>query len=233
LTCREVTSPSDPALPATRALYETTLDRAERIPWTWILHGLGRRRFRHGGWWPHLIVAEDPDGQALGYFYGAFLPGFAGYAGYLGVSSTARGRGVGRQLYQRLFAAFRRDARRLGEPLPFAIWESHRPGPEDDPEVWANWQARLRLFARVGAYWIDGVEFRVPNYMDRAAPPVDLELFLTPFDTPAGQFDAAMLRQVIGELHQRVYNQGPGDELYERAQEPTRGPRLRPVAESD
>jgi hypothetical protein len=59
---------------------------------------------------------------------------------------------------------------------------------------------------------------------------VRLELFLTPFDTPAERFDAAALRKVIARLHGRVYREGPGDELYDRAQDSAREPRLRPVA---
>jgi GNAT superfamily N-acetyltransferase len=226
-----VIAPSDPALPEVRELFETTLDRAERIPWEWIVSGFDRRKVRRGGRWPHLVVAEDERGRVKGFFSGMYLSEFAGYACYLGVAPDARRLGIGRRLYQHLFAAFRRDARRLDEALPFVIWESHRPRPEDGPAARAIWQARLRLFGRVGAYRIDGVEFRVPNYMDRGAPPVDLELFLTPFDTPAERLGPSALRAAVAELHQRVYHQGPGDELYERAQNPARRPRLCPVAE--
>jgi GNAT superfamily N-acetyltransferase len=234
LVCRDVTDPSDPALPRVRELYESTLDRAERIPWVWLVRGVGYKPTRRDRWWPHLLVAEEGQskgvGSVQGFFYGSYLPGYGGYPCYLGVDPAARGRGIAPALYQRLFAAFRRDARRLNEPLPFAIWESHRPDPGDGAAALANWQARLRLFAKVGAYWIDGVDFRVPNYMDRAAPPVRLELFLTPFDTPAERFDAAELRRVIAGLHGRVYREGPGDELYGLAQDPSHEPRLRPVA---
>ncbi len=235
LALREVLTPADPGLPQIRRLYESTLDRAERIPWEWIVRGLGRKRSRRDRWWPHLIVAEgdDDSGAAAvqGFFYGSYLPGYGGYACYLGVDPAARSRGVGRALYQRLFAAFRRDARRLDEPLRFAIWESHAPAPEDGAAAWANWQARLRLFERVRAQRIGGVEFLVPNYMDRAAPPVVLHLFLTPFDWPVERFDSATLRSVIAGLHERVYGQGPGSALFERAQDPAREPRLLPVAD--
>jgi GNAT superfamily N-acetyltransferase len=231
LAWREVVDPSDAALPRVRKLYECTLDLAERIPWEWIVSGVGRKPTRSDEWWPHLLIAEDGDGLPVGFFSGLYLPGYGGYACYLGVDPAARRRGVGRLLYQRLFSTFCRDASRLVEPLRFVIWESHRPDADADDAAQSNWQARLRLFAKVGAFWIDEVDFRVPNYMDRLAPPVKLELFLTPFDRPVERFDPPTLRKVIIGLHGRVYGQGPGDELYERAQDAAREPRLRPVAD--
>jgi GNAT superfamily N-acetyltransferase len=226
-----VTSPTDPDLPRVRELYESTLDSDERVPWAWIVRGLGHTPTRQDRWWPHLLVAGGASEGVQGYYYGSYLPGFSGYACYLGVDPAARGRGLGRLLFRRLFAAFRRDARRLDEPLPFVIWESHRPGSDDQPAAHANWQARVRLFAKVGAYWINGVDFRVPNYLDRSAAPVELELFLAPFDWPPERFDAPTLRRVIAGLHGRVYGQHPWNELYERAQDPAHEPWLRPVAE--
>lgn len=232
---RELTSPADPALAATRRLYEATIDRETRIPWEWMAGGgepaerVARRRTGRDRWWPHLLVAGEP---VAGFAYGSLLPGYGGYACHVGVTPAARGRGVARHLFADLFACFRRDAERLVEPLPFVIWESHRPEPADGPDARANWQARLRLFARVGGLWVAGVDFRVPNYMDRGAPPVRLELFLRPFDTPAERLDAAALRSVVAGLHRRVYTIEPGDDLYERAQESAREPRLRPATDA-
>jgi GNAT superfamily N-acetyltransferase len=226
----EVYNPADPDLAAARQLYEATIDRATRIPWDWMAGGIGRPRTGRDRWWPHLLLAGD--GPATGFVYGSFLPGFGGYACYLGVTPTARGRGIGRRLLESLFDRFHRDAERLVEPMPFIIWESHPPDPREDPNAQSLWPARLRLFARVGALWIDDIDFRVPNYVDRGAPPVKLELFLKPWDTPAEQFDAAALRAVAAGLHRRVYTEGPGDELYERAQDPARQPRLRPATDA-
>jgi GNAT superfamily N-acetyltransferase len=225
----ELTNPGDPALKAVRRLYESTIDRSTRIPWEWMTSGLGRRPTGRDRWWPHLLVAPA-DEPPVGFAYGSFLPGYAGYACYLGVAPAARGSGIGGALFEELFAAFRRDAERFVEPFRFAIWESHCPEAGDGPAVTANWQARLRLFAKVGGCWIDGVDFRVTNYMDRDGPPVRLELFVKPCDTPAAQFDADMLRKVVAGLHRRVYSERPGDELYERAQ--AGAPRLRPAIEA-
>src|SRR5262245_43181899 len=63
---REVLTPTDPSLPQVRRLYESTLDRAEQIPWEWIVRGLGRKRSRRDHWWPHLIVAERDEGSGAG-----------------------------------------------------------------------------------------------------------------------------------------------------------------------
>jgi GNAT superfamily N-acetyltransferase len=227
----EARKPDDRQLTAVRRLYESTIDRATRIPWEWMAGGLGQRRTGRDRWWPHLLVAP-PDGPPHGFAYGSFLPGYAGYACYLGVSPAVRGRGLGTALLEGLFTAFRGDAHDLVEPFPFGIWESHRPEPGDGPAAAANWRARLRLFEKVGGHWIDGVDFRVPNYMDRDGPPVRLELFVKPFDVPAEQFDAVALRAVVAGLHRRVYSERPGDELYERAQDPAREPLLRPAAEA-
>src|SRR5438309_11338470 len=88
IVCREILDVGDPVLPAARTLYETTLDEDERIPWEW----LARTPERHREWKPgrrrsHLIVAtpKDDPNRAIGFGYGAFLPGYGGYVCYLGV----------------------------------------------------------------------------------------------------------------------------------------------------
>src|SRR5688572_25579963 len=83
--CREVMDADDPVLLPTRALYESILDEAERIPWEWLARTPERRR----GWQPgqrrsHLVVAVEPSdpGKPIGFGYGAFLPGYGGYICY-------------------------------------------------------------------------------------------------------------------------------------------------------
>ncbi len=215
--CREIKSPNDPILPAIRTLYETTLDRAERIPWTWIVGGLGRRfvgkRYR-------LFAAED--GGVQGYCFGAHLAGYGGYVSYVGVAPAARGRGVGKRLYYAAFRRFSRDARRCDESLPFVVWESRRPALDDPPVVHANWHARLRLFEKVGGLWLSGTNWSVPNYMDDGRPPVQLELFVRPVDRH--DYDPVSLRAIPDGLAARVYRLPPGDA-------PTSELRLRPIRE--
>jgi GNAT superfamily N-acetyltransferase len=227
--CREVLDPDDPVLPAARWLYETTLDEDERIPWEWLARTPERRR----NWQPgtrraHLVVASllaNPD-QPVGFGYGAFLPGYGGYVCYLGVDRSARGRGIGTGLFQFVFDLLEDAARRSALPLPFVVWESHRP---DDPNLWA---ARLRTFDKAGGLWMQGVEMRTPNYMRANAPPVRLNLFLRPWDEPARDFDAQRLRAVVRGLYEHVYHIPPEDVLHRETLEEAVNPRLVLTVES-
>src|SRR5205807_2505902 len=119
----------------------------------------------------------------------------------------------------------------LGVPLPFVIWESHRPGPLAPAADWDNWAARTKLFDRVGGQWVEGVDFLAPNFAsdDELVDPVPLQLFLKPIGEPAAAFDGDRLRQVIGGLHRNVYHNEPGSDLFERTLPPTSQPRLRPA----
>lgn len=233
---------SDAADPVTRAagrLYEATLPADERIPWAWIERSL-RPRGRGNppnGWRKHLLLAapkgreSDPDALA-GYVYGALLPGYGGYLCYVGVAERARRLGVGRRLYEEFFRAMRADADELDEPPPFVIWESHRPGPGAPPHERDVWNARTRLFDRVGGLWVDGIDFLSPNFDDHDGPPVPLQLFLKPLDVPASEFTPERLRAVVGGLHERVYRNAPGSPLYAGTLPPGCEPRLRPARDA-
>jgi hypothetical protein len=133
----------------------------------------------------------------------------------------------------RLLDLFREDADAVGEPLPFVIWESHRPDPSAPPGEWEMWRARLRLFERVGGRWIEGVNFLAPDFARRGGPPVVLQLFLIPVDEREASFDVEALRDVVAGLHQNVYGRGKGDPLFDRTLPPGCRPRLRPAAEAD
>jgi GNAT superfamily N-acetyltransferase len=208
--CREILDPRDPVLPAARALYESTLDEAERIPWEW----LARTPERRAAWKPgqrrgHLVVAvtKSEPNTPLGFGYGAFLPGYGAYVCYLGVDPAARSRGIGAQVFRFLFQLIESAARQSGTSLPFVIWESHRP---DDRDLWA---ARLRLFDKVGGLWIRGLEMLTPNYMRPDAGPVRLQVFVRPWDQPAETLDADRLRQAVDVLYDQVYHLPPDDPL--------------------
>lgn len=232
---------TDPMTLAASKLYEKTLAADERIPWMWIEQSVQDRtksKPRPGGWSRHLLLAapegkqDDPDALA-GYVYGALLPGYGGYLCYVGVADWARRLGVGTRLYDQFFKVLRVDAGELGESLPFVIWESHRPDPTAPASDWENWTARTRLFDRVGGLWVDGVDFLSPNFAfdeeDDDAPPVPLQLFIKPLDTPEAAFTPERLREVVGGLHREVYRNEPGSPMYDRTLPPTCEPRLRPA----
>jgi hypothetical protein len=104
------------------------------------------------------------------------------------------------------------DAACAGVELPFVLWESHRPGADAPAREHANWQARVRLFERVGARQVAGLEFLSPNFADPDGPPVPLQLFLVPVDRPASAFTANALREVALGLRDYVYGTSANDE---------------------
>jgi hypothetical protein len=74
------------------------------------------------------------------------------------------------------------------------------------------------LFDRVGGLWIEGVDFLSPNFAfddEDEAPPVPLQLFLKPLDIPESAFTPERLREVVGGLHERVYQNEPGSRMYD------------------
>ncbi|MDB5313166.1 MAG: hypothetical protein JWO38_7368 [Gemmataceae bacterium] len=233
IVCWEAVKATDPMIRAAGQLYEQTLAPNERIPWIWIEKAI-EGGAKPGGWRKHLLLAapegrtNDPQGLA-GYVYGAFIPGYGGYLCYVGVAEWARRMGVGTRLYEAFFRAMEADARAAEEPLPFVIWESHRPGFEAPAADRALWDARVRLFDRVGGLWVEGVDFLSPNFAEDDGEPVPFQLFVKPVDRPAVGFNELRLRGVIHGLHERVYRIDEGDALYEGTLTPGCHPRLVPA----
>jgi hypothetical protein len=228
-TGREVLDADDPDLVQARLLYEATQAEAERIPWHWIERAVANRRgWRPGRWCAHLILADGPRGPA-GFVYGAHVPGYGGYVCYLGVDAPERGRGVGSWLFGQSFRVMAADAGFAGESLPFVVWESRRPEPGAARSEWDLWAARLRVFERVGAWWVEGVMLHSPNYGDADGPPLPLQIFLAPQAVPAGEWDSGAVRDAVAGLLRRVYHLEPGDELFDRSLPPESRPRLRPI----
>jgi GNAT superfamily N-acetyltransferase len=233
--CREALDPAEQALEEARRLYEQTQAPAERIPWEWIAGAVaGRTAWRPGRWSPHLLLASARRGRGLaGFAYGIHLPGYGGYAAYLGVEPRQRRRGVGTRLLNVLTRVLQVDAACEGAPLPFVVWESRRPeggAPAEERELW---RARLRLFARAGAWWVSGLTLLALDFLRRGGPAVPLQLFLIPVDTPAGRFGPDELRRVAAGLLQGVYRRRPGDPLFEGTLPPDCRPTLRPTGDAE
>src|SRR5438105_9045399 len=215
-------------------LYEETLAPDERIPWVWIERSVtDRTKTKPGGWSKHLLLAapqgktDDPASLA-GFAYGALIPDYGGYLCYVGVAPWARRLGVGTRLFDQFFRVLAVAAGETGEKLPFVVWESHRP------ETWSPadhelWNARVRLFDRVGGLWVEGVDFLSPNFAEDDGDPVPLQLFVKPVDQPAAAFTEARLRGVVHGLHERVYRTAEGDPLYDRRLPPGCRPRPAPA----
>jgi hypothetical protein len=231
---------ADPMTQAAGDLYEKTLPVDERIPWIWIEKSVeSRTRTKPGkadGWTKHLLLAapenrvDDPAALA-GYVYGALIPNYGGYLCYIGVADWARRMGVGTRLFDQFFRQMAVDAGELAAPLPFVIWESHRPNLDAPATEWDMWGARTKLFDRVGGHWVEGVDFLSPNFAseEEDAPPVPLQLFIKPMADAAGAFDTERLRQIVSGLHREVYQNEPGEALHDGTLPPGVQPRLRPA----
>jgi GNAT superfamily N-acetyltransferase len=236
IACWEALDPADPGLEQARQLYESTLNPAERIPWRWIADAVAARAgWRPDGWSPHLLLAgphrkRRAPGPVVGFAYGAHVPEYGGYACYLGVDPGQRRQGVGTRLLWLLIQVFRVDAAIEGTLLPFVVWESRLPPVDAPKEQWTLWRARLRLFERVGAWWVAGLTFMAPSFARGQERSVPLQLFVVPVDAAPDEFDADRLRQVAAGLMRRVYGRDAGDPLFDETLCPTCRPTLRPVA---
>ncbi len=231
--CWELIDPADALLPAVRELYETALDEDERVPWEWLERGVSSRAgWRPGGNGKHLIVACTEESDLTGFVFCTHLPGYGGYLSYVASRPQFRRRGVGRRLYEQAFNVLAVDAAASDELLPFVMWESCPPDADDPPEAHAIWAARTRLFGKAGGFWIDGVTLPSPNWTDVSAPPVPLQLFLAPVDSPREAFDTAAVREAVRGLLERVYKAGPGDPEYDGTLTPGCQPRLKPTADA-
>lgn len=215
--CFEPFEVTDPLVQAAERLYVVTQHPDERIPWGWIARSLkGRVGWRPGKSGNHLLVAmpeehaANPD-QLAGFAYGTHLPGYGGYVNYLGVAEAYRRRGVGTRLFDQMLKLLAADAGAIDEPLPFAMWESKKPTAHAPDTDWKLWDARLKLFDRAGALWVDGLELLTPNYSESGDQPVPLQLFVKPIDTHMNSFTAEKLIAIATGLLERVYRMQPSE----------------------
>jgi GNAT superfamily N-acetyltransferase len=227
----EALDPDDPILPAVEHLYVATQAAAERIDWKYLLRAVSKRRlWRPGQWASHLLLTADAAQPTLptGFVYGTLVPDYGGYVCYLGVDPSARQQGLATRLFEQLFRVLAADAGYEGVDLPFVIWESRRPALIASAEAWALWHARLKLFTRLGAYWLAGVELLTPNYAEPDGAPVPLQLFLQPWAEPASAFTPERLGQLVTGLERHVYRRTADNPLALGMLTPS----LRPPAEA-
>lgn len=158
-------------------------------------------------------------------------PGYGGYCCYLGVDPSRRRQGIGTRLMRLLPHVLRVDAECAAEALPFVVWESRAPVATVASR--APWEARLRLFEKLGACWIAGMTFWAPSFNPGSEQSVSLQLFLLPVDQRADAFDAHKLRAVAAGLFRGVYRRQEGDPLFEKTLASARRPALRPVSAID
>ncbi len=223
IRCWEPTSADAPILEKARKLYEETIDQDERIDWSWIARAVSERNSRRASSWAkHLILASegpvrDHPSTLMGLAYGAHISGFGGYLCYLSVAAAARRNGIASRLLDSIHQTFLLDAFLAGETLPFIIWESYRPTPDEPAEFHDLWTARVKTFDRAGAYWIDGVELITPNYSspDPGAK-VPLQLFLQPVHESIDHLNSRRLSEIVTTLLDQVYHERPGDHYYEQ-----------------
>lgn len=204
---RGIVRSNDPALGRVRALYEQTINESERIPWEWLAGFV--REYAPFPRRSHLIVAQrvtgGRDGPVFGFVSGLHSRRFGGYLSYVAVDPRARGRGVGAMLYKALTRRLTRAAHAADEAMPFLLWDSRPPSPSDGAEARLNWESRLALFKKVGGYWIEGIQFASPNYLNPNAGDVPLEFFLKPVDDRPSDFSEGRLRRIVRGLLKRVY----------------------------
>ena len=237
MICREAMDVADPQFAAAERLYKQTQHPDEAIPWGWIARSVkGRSSWRPGTWGKHLVLASPADREhsddLAGFAYGAHLPGYGGYICYVGVDERFRRQGVGKMLFEKMFSLLEADARASDEPLPFVIWESHRPETSAPEADWKLWEARVRLFDSVGGYWLEGIELPTPNFANPGGSPVPLQLFLRPMDLPADQLQGSRLTTVAAGLLEGVYKVCPGDPQFDQAIDGKHPPRLRPARDA-
>ncbi len=218
VVCREASDLTAAHLRAAEALYTSTQHPDERIPWGWIARSVkAKATERPDQPGRHLILAvphdSADDSAVLGFVFGSYLAGFGGYVCYLGVDPSARRSGVATQLFAAIFSAFDADAAESGERVPLVVWESKRPAADSDPAAHSLWQARLRSFARAGAYRVEGLTLLTPNYNEPGREPVPLQLFVKPRHEAVEAMTPARLCKLAADLLQRVYRLPPDDEL--------------------
>jgi ribosomal protein S18 acetylase RimI-like enzyme len=117
---------------------------------------------------PRLLAARDGD-LLLGFSIFRILEEASlGYLWYLCVDQSARGRGIGRQLYQRTL-----DSLKNGNHLKGLIFEVERLDSESHP-IYGDPIRRVKFYERLGARLILGYDYRQPPIPPYGEVPLQL-----------------------------------------------------------
>jgi ribosomal protein S18 acetylase RimI-like enzyme len=173
---QELTSWPDELMEQARGLYECSFPIEELRKFD----GLFERN-------PGLLVARKGD-VLLGFsIFRVLKEASLGYLWYLCVDQSARGGGIGRQLYQRTL-----DSLKNVNGLKGLIFEVERLDSETHP-VYGDPIRRVKFYERLGARLVLGYDYRQPPI-----PPygeVPLQLMYHPIDGTPSEADLAVIVQ--------------------------------------
>ena len=154
---QELTGWPDELREQARALYECSFPTEELRDFD----GLFERN-------PSILVARKGD-VLLGFsIFRVLEEASLGYLWYLCVDQSARGGGIGRQLYQRTL-----DSLKNGNGLKGLIFEVERLDSESHP-VYGNPIRRVKFYERLGARLILGYDYRQPPIPPYGEVPLQL-----------------------------------------------------------
>jgi hypothetical protein len=191
---REVVDSVDLALAKGHRLLRGIFPKKEmvsRLEWRHSLREREARLWTDLQW--HLVIAESA-GQVLGVATGTYLGNVnTGVIGYLAVSRSARGLGLGPKLRNKLRKLFQRDARRIrGLPLQAIVGEVRRNNP------WlATLMRRESVLALDFPYLQPGLR--------RGEHPVTLVFYYESFDRVRRRLSTTTIRKLLYTIWRRIY----------------------------
>ncbi len=193
-TYREIMHSTDPAIRRVHALVRRTFHSNKLVG---IHEWRDSLREQEAGLWAdirwHLHIAEHL-GRVVGVASGMYLGNInIGVVGYLAVSASARGLGVGSRLRARLRASFHRDARKVsGKQLEAVIGEVRRDNP---------WLRSLVRNDRVLALDFTYLQPRLRP----GDKPVSLVLYYEGIARPLRRLASARIRTILYTTWRRIY----------------------------
>lgn len=107
----------------------------------------------------HIFRTIRADRRVVGYTYLELAPAAAlAFLWYMAIEADMRNRGIGRLAVKRTLDLLRRSHR----GLRYAMFEVHRPIEEEDEARQRIDRRRIEFYRRLGAFWVQGVDYRIP-----------------------------------------------------------------------